>query len=640
VRLKPGLIMATTLAHPSELARGPRGGLTALTLGAVGVVFGDIGTSPLYAMKESFIGAHPLAVDPAHIFGVLSLIFWTMTLVVTIKYVFIILRADNRGEGGSLALLALLSRSLPGGRRTQTLALLGVLATALFYGDAILTPAISVLSAVEGLSVVSDRFTPFVLPIAAGILVGLFMIQSRGTARVGILFGPIVLVYFAVLAVLGISQIVSHPEILGIVNPWWAMNFFLIDPKLAFLALGSVVLAITGAEALYADLGHFGRRPIAIAWLYVAFPCLLLNYMGQGALLLSDPAAAENPFFLMAPEWSRLPLVVLACMATIIASQAVITGAYSITQQAVQLGFLPRFRILHTSEKAAGQIYIPAVNWALLVLVLVLVLTFRQSTALAAAYGIAVTGTMFITTLMLGVLMFAVWKWNRWLAGTALAVFLIVDGAYLASNLTKFMAGGWVPILIGAIAFILLTTWSSGRAIMRERMGEGAMPAEVFIRSCAASAHRVRGTAVFLSSNAEGIPSALLHNMKHNQVLHERVLILTVQVDEVPHVPAEERVNRTELGYGFHRVVLRHGFMDEVDVPADLARLEGCGPEFRMMETSFFLGRQTLIPSARPGMALWREKLFAWMMQNSESAMLFFKLPSNRVVELGSQVEI
>ncbi len=632
--------MATTLTQPAGVAHAPQSGLTALTIGAIGVVFGDIGTSPLYAIKESFIGAHPLAVDPAHIFGVLSLIFWTMTLVVTVKYVFIILRADNSGEGGSLALLALLSRSLPGGRRTQTLALLGVLATALFYGDAVLTPAISVLSAVEGLSVVSDRFTPFVLPIAAAILVGLFAIQSRGTARVGTLFGPIVLVYFAVLAVLGVSQIVSHPEILGIVNPWWAVNFFLIDPKLAFLALGSVVLAITGAEALYADLGHFRRRPIAIAWLYVAFPCLLLNYMGQGALLLSDPSAAENPFFLMAPEWSRLPLVVLACMATVIASQAVITGAYSITQQAVQLGFLPRLRILHTSEKAAGQIYIPAVNWALLALVLVLVLTFRQSTALAAAYGIAVTGTMFITTLMLGVLMFAVWKWNRWLAGAALALFLIIDGAYLASNLTKFMAGGWVPVLIGAIAFIALTTWSRGRAIMRERMGEGAMPVEVFIRSCAASAHRVRGTAVFLSSSAEGIPSALLHNIKHNQVLHERVLILTVQVEALPHVPAEERIRRTDLGHGFHRIVLRHGFMDEVDVPAELARLEGCGPEFRMMETSFFLGRQTLIPSSRPGMAIWREKLFAWMMQNSESAMLFFKLPSNRVVELGSQVEI
>ncbi|HEX8481160.1 MAG TPA: potassium transporter Kup [Allosphingosinicella sp.] len=617
----------------------PREGLPALALGAIGVVFGDIGTSPLYALKESFVGPHPLAVDAAHIYGVLSMIFWSLTLIVTIKYVFIILRADNRGEGGSMALLALLARKLPGSRRAQGMVLLGVLATALFYGDAIITPAISVLSAVEGLIVVEAGLEPLVLPIAVGILLALFFIQSHGTAKVGVVFGPVILVYFATLAVLGIVNIGAHPEILGIVNPAWAVNFFALDPGLAFLAMGSVVLAVTGAEALYADMGHFGRRPIAFAWLWVAFPCLMLNYMGQGALLLDNPAAAANPFYLMAPEWARLPLVGIATMATIIASQAVISGAFSVTQQAVQLGFLPRFNIRHTSEKAHGQIYIPAVNWAMLVLVVALVLTFEQSTNLASAYGIAVTGTMFISTCMLGVLLFSVWRWNRWLAGAAMALFLVVDGAYFASNLAKIPDGGWFPLVVGAVAFTLLTTWATGRRLMRERMEEGAMPIEIFVGS-ASSIPRVSGTAVFLASSAEGVPSALLHNIKHNKVLHERVLILTVMVEQVPHIPEEERIDLVELGPGLFRLKLRYGFMEDVDIPEALGRLDRCGAAFRMMDTSFFLGRQKLIASSRPGMALWREKLFAWMMRNSESAMQFFKLPTNRVVELGSQLEI
>jgi KUP system potassium uptake protein len=614
--------------------------MPALALGAIGVVFGDIGTSPLYALKESFVGPHPLAVDAAHIYGVLSLIFWSLTLIVTIKYVFIILRADNRGEGGSLALLALLSRKLPGSRRAKSMVLLGVLATALFYGDAIITPAISVLSAVEGLIVVQAGLEPLVLPISIGILVGLFFIQSHGTAKVGVIFGPVVLIYFATLAFLGIANIIAHPEILGVVNPVWAVNFFALDPGLAFLALGSVVLAVTGAEAIYADMGHFGRRPIAFAWLWVAFPCLLLNYMGQGALLLDSPEAAANPFYLMAPEWARLPLVAIATMATIIASQAVISGAFSVTQQAVQLGFLPRFNIRHTSEKAHGQIYIPAVNWAMLILVIALVLMFRQSTNLASAYGIAVTGTMFITTCMLGQLLFSVWRWNKWLAGGVTVLFLLIDGAYFASNLAKIPDGGWFPLVVGAVAFTLLTTWAAGRKLMRERMDEGAMPLEVFIQSATGSAGRVPGTAVFLSSSPEGVPSALLHNIKHNKVLHERVLIMTVVVEQVPHVPEEQRVDVVEAGGGFFRVTLRYGFMEEVDVPAALRTLDSCGAKFKMMDTSFFLGRQKLIASSRPGMALWREKLFAWMMRNSESAMQFFKLPTNRVVELGSQLEI
>jgi KUP system potassium uptake protein len=620
--------------------QAPKEGLAKLALGAIGVVFGDIGTSPLYALKESFVGPHPLAVDPAHIYGVLSLIFWSLTLIVTVKYVLIVLRADNDGEGGSLALLALLSRKLPGSRRTRGIVLLGILATALFYGDAIITPAISVLSAVEGLTVVSTELTPLVLPLSVGILVALFVIQSRGTAKVGIVFGPIVLVYFLTLAVLGIVNIVDHPEIFGIVNPWWAVNFFLIDPVLAFLAMGSVVLAVTGAEAIYADMGHFGRKPISVAWLYIAFPCLMLNYMGQGALLLGDPEAAANPFFLMAPDWARLPLVALATMATIIASQAVISGAYSVTQQAVQLGYLPRFAIRHTSEKAAGQIYIPAVNWALLIMVIVLVLTFRQSTNLASAYGIAVTGTMFISTCLLGILLFSVWRWNRWIAGAATGLFLLVDGAYFASNLTKIPDGGWFPLLVGAVAFILLTTWATGRKLMRERMDEGALPVDLFIRSTISSLARVPGTAVFLSSASDGVPSALLHNIKHNKVLHERVLILTVAVQQVPHIAEEKRIELQELGDSFYRVTLRYGFMEEVDIPADLMKLERCGAQFRMMDTSFFLGRQKLIASPHPGMAIWRENLFAWMTRNSESAMQFFKLPPNRVIELGSQVEI
>ncbi|HEX8442798.1 MAG TPA: potassium transporter Kup [Allosphingosinicella sp.] len=614
--------------------------MPALALGAIGVVFGDIGTSPLYALKESFVGPHPLAVDAAHIYGVLSLIFWSLTLIVTIKYVFIILRADNRGEGGSLALLALLSRKLPGSRRAKSMVLLGVLATALFYGDAIITPAISVLSAVEGLIVVQAGLEPLVLPISIGILVGLFFIQSHGTAKVGVIFGPVVLIYFATLAFLGIANIIAHPEILGVVNPVWAVNFFALDPGLAFLALGSVVLAVTGAEAIYADMGHFGRRPIAFAWLWVAFPCLLLNYMGQGALLLDSPEAAANPFYLMAPEWARLPLVAIATMATIIASQAVISGAFSVTQQAVQLGFLPRFNIRHTSEKAHGQIYIPAVNWAMLILVIALVLMFRQSTNLASAYGIAVTGTMFITTCMLGLLLFSVWRWNKWLAGGVTLLFLLIDGTYFASNLAKIPDGGWFPLVVGAVAFTLLTTWAAGRKLMRARMDEGAMPLEVFIQSATGSAGRVPGTAVFLSSSPEGVPSALLHNIKHNKVLHERVLIMTVVVEQVPHVPEEQRVDVVEAGGGFFRVTLRYGFMEEVDVPAALRTLDSCGAKFKMMDTSFFLGRQKLIASSRPGMALWREKLFAWMMRNSESAMQFFKLPTNRVVELGSQLEI
>ncbi len=614
--------------------------LPVLMLGAIGVVYGDIGTSPLYALKESFIGPHPLSVDELHIFGVLSLIFWSLMLIVTAKYVFVAMRADNRGEGGSFALLALISRNLEGNRSTAWIVMLGVLAASLFYGDAMLTPAISVLSAVEGLTIVEDSLAPLVLPISVVILVALFLIQSRGTAKVGALFGPIVLIYFATLATLGVANIVNRPEILGIVNPRWAVAFFLYDPRLAFLAMGSVFLAVTGAETLYADMGHFGRKAIGISWLTLVYPCLMLNYMGQGALLLDTPAAVENPFFLMAPEWARLPLVFIATAATIIASQAVISGAFSVTHQAVQLGFLPRLRTLHTSEKAAGQIYIPAINWGLLAMVLMLVLGFGASTRLASAYGISVVGTMLITTVMLGFLIFRVWRWNRWLAVATIGTFLLIDLAYFASNITKIPDGGWFPLVVAAILFTVLTTWAAGRKLMRERLEETAMPLRTFISS-ARSVHRVRGTAVFLSASSDTIPSALLHNLKHNQVMHERVLILTVAVAEVPYIEGEKRIEVHGAGEGFYRVILHYGFMEEIDIPRDLAGIDTIGMPFNMMNASFFLGRQKLIASKdQPGMALWRERLFAWMTKTSESAMELFKLPTNRVVELGSQLQI
>jgi KUP system potassium uptake protein len=616
------------------------GPLHKLVLGALGIVFGDIGTSPLYAFRETFVGHHPLAVDRLHIFGVLSLIFWSMMIVVTVKYVTVLMRADNNGEGGSMALLALISRQTGTKRWSRLIVLLGVFATALFYGDSMITPAISVLSAVEGLAVVNRGLQPIVLPLAIGILVGLFLIQSRGTARVGALFGPIVTVYFMTLAVLGLMNIASDPSILGALNPYWAFRFFMVDKLQAFLALGSVVLAVTGAEALYADMGHFGRRPIRIGWIYFVLPALMLNYLGQGALLVATPSAIENPFFLMAPEAVRLPLVILATLATIIASQAVITGAFSVTHQAIQLGFIPRIHTKHTSAKAAGQIYIPFINWVLMVMVILLVLTFQSSSNLAAAYGIAVTGAMLIDTAMLGVLLLTMWKWN-WVATVSmLFVYLVVDLAYFSANLTKVPDGGWFPLLIGFVVFTLLTTWAKGRLLMMTRLREAAMPVDVFIRSATSSAARVPGTAVFLTSSPDGVPHALLHNLKHNKVLHERVVILTVKTEAVPFVDAAQRVEIDDLGFDFYRMIIHYGFMEDVNIPEVLREVSGCGNKFKMMDTSFFLARQTLLASERPGMALWREKLFSWMLRNAESAMEFFKLPSNRVVELGSQVEI
>ena len=620
-----------------------------LAVGAVGVVFGDIGTSPLYAFRETFAshhGAPGIHVDPVHIHGVLSLVFWSMMMVVTFKYVLTIMKADNKGEGGSLALLALINRKSENARWTGPFVLLGVFATALFYGDSMITPAMSVLSATEGLQYVHPDFGRWIVPIAVAILFGLFAIQAHGTDKVGKLFGPIMLVYFITLAVLGLLQLAKMPGIVfATVNPVNALNFFVTDGFRAFVAMGSVVLAVTGAEALYADMGHFGRKPIGISWLAFVLPALMLNYMGQGAMVLSQDAAGaaeviKDPFFLMIPDMVRIPVVILALLATIIASQAVISGAFSLTQQAIQLGFMPRMEIKHTSADAAGQIYIPAVNWGLMVMVLLLVLFFRSSSNLAAAYGIAVTGAMFIDTLLLAAVLVTLWRWPLWRALPLILAFIVVDLAYLGANLIKVPDGGWVPLLMGLFIFTLLTTWSRGRALMRQNMAEGSIPIEIFAKSAHSSAARVPGTAIFMASSSSGVPSALLHNIKHNKVLHERVVILTVAIQDVPFVRSEARADLEDLGQGFYRLILRYGFLEETDIPAALQEVAGCGTKFDMMHTSFFLSRQTLLPSSKPGMAIWREKLFAWMLRNAASAMAFFRLPTNRVVELGSQIEI
>ncbi|QFT77463.1 potassium transporter Kup [Erythrobacter sp. THAF29] len=637
---------ATAPAHqPPTGGKGHSASQTALAVGAIGIVFGDIGTSPLYAFRETFVGPHPLALDQAHVLGVISLIFWSMTLVVAIQYVTILMRADNKGQGGSLALVALISRSISKSKYGWVAVLLGVFATSLFYGDSMITPAISVLSAVEGLTVVDAGLQRYVIPIALALLVFLFVLQKRGTAKVGALFAPVMIVYFTVIAGMGLWQILGTPEILWALNPYYAVNFFVLDGWLAFLALGSVVLAVTGSEALYSDMGHFGRGPMRLSWFGFVMPCLLFNYFGQGAMIIGLPPeqaaeAIQSPFFFLASEEWRLPLVFLATVATFIASQAVISGAFSITHQAIQMGYIPRLNVRHTSETEGGQIYIPFINWALMVAVIILVLTFQNSSNLASAYGIAVTGAVTIDTLLMGVLFVGVWKWKWWYAAPLVLLFLIVDGAYFAANLTKVPDGGWFPLLVGFVAFLLLTTWARGRKLMRERMSEHALPIEIFAKSAKNSAVRVPGTAIFMASSTAGVPSALLHNIKHNKVLHERVVILTVDIADVPYVDPENRCEITDLGDGFYRAVLHYGFMEETDVPKGLKQMERCGGEFDMMNTSFFLSRQTLLASDKPGMAIWREKIFAWLLRNSASAMDFFKLPTNRVVELGSQVEI
>ena len=622
------------------ISHGRAQSIATLMLGAIGVVYGDIGTSPLYAFKECFSGTHPLPADAEHVLGVLSLVFWSVTIVVSFKYTMLMMRADHLGQGGSLALLALVEVITRKTWLAPVVTVLGIFAAALFYGDSMITPAISVLSAVEGLEVALPGVERFIIPITVAILVFLFMIQASGTARIARFFAPVMVVWFIVLAVIGAVNIAQAPGVVAALNPIYAVRFFVNDGMYAFLALGSVVLALTGAEALYADMSHFGCKPIRRAWFMFVGPSLIINYFGQGALLLNNPAAAANPFFEMAPQWGALPMVGLAACATVIASQAVISGAFSVTRQAMQLGFLPRMSTIHTSATEEGQIYIPFVNWTLMVSVMVLLLGFQSSTKLAAAYGVAVTGTMMIDTLLLAFVIFMLWRWSLWQGILVVSVLLLVDLAFFAANITKIANGGWFPLAIGVAAFIFLVTWKKGRALLAARLHEEAMPVETFLNSLGKSVTRVAGTAIFMTGGADGVPHALLHNMKHNKVLHERVIFLTVVTDGIPHVDASARIMLQHLGRRFYRVILRFGYLDDTDVPAALKLAQPLGLELNEMDTSYFLGRETLISSARPGMAVWREGLFAWMSRSATSAMVFFKLPVNRVVELGTQVEI
>lgn len=620
----------------------PKQALPALMLGAMGVVFGDIGTSPLYAFREAFSGSH--AVSPTHdnVLGILSLMLWALILVVSLKYVIFIMRANNKGEGGIMALIALVQRAFhDNSRRRLVLVTLGLFGAALFYGDSMITPAISVLSAVEGLKIAAPGLESFVVPLALLILAGLFFIQYRGTGSVGAWFGPVMLVWFTVLGGLGLASVAQTPEVLGAINPQYAVDYFRMHGLAGWTILGAVVLAVTGAEALYADMGHFGRTPIQIAWVTLVFPGLVLNYFGQGALILRNPTAAENPFYLLAPEWALYPMIILATFATVIASQAVISGAFSVTRQAIQLGYLPRMQVRHTSDSEIGQIYIPFINRALFVGVALLVLGFQSSSELAAAYGIAVAGTMAIDTLLAFTVMWALFKWRLPVALAFMVFFFLIDLAFVAANVPKILHGGWFPLAIGLVVFTLLATWKQGRQLLFQRMQSDAIDLTTFIEGIAAFSHeRVAGTAIFLHATGKGVPHAMLHNLSHNKVLHERVIVLTVVTEDIPIVPDIDHIWIEPLGEGFYRMQLHYGFREDPDIPAALKQCAKQGMSFHIMETSFFLSRETLIATKMPGMALWREKLFVWMTQNAEGAMRFFKLPVNRVLELGTQIEI
>ncbi|MBT2866622.1 low affinity potassium transporter Kup [Chromobacterium violaceum] len=613
--------------------------MAGLTLAALGVVYGDIGTSPLYTLRECFVSQN-LPTTPDNIFGILSLIFWSLIFVVSIKYVAFVLRADNRGEGGIMALMALARHYTTHAARWK-IVLLGLFGAALFYGDAIITPAVSVLSAAEGMEVLSSGMEAYVLPMAVGVLVGLFLLQRHGTARVGLMFGPVMTVWFAILGILGLHQIIQQPAVLQALNPWHAVTFVQQNGFHAFLTLGSVVLALTGAEALYADMGHFGKTPIRRAWFSLVLPGLGLNYFGQGALLMSNPAAIKNPFFLLAPDWALLPMIVLATLATVIASQAVISGAYSLTRQAILLGYCPRLEVRHTSDKEIGQIYMPFINWALLVAVLVVVLTFKSSSSLAAAYGIAVTGTMLITTLLFFVVARVNWRWPLPLALGITLLFGVIDTAFFAANVHKVADGGWLPLVMGMAIFTLMSTWKQGRDILFKRLREQALPLDDFIHNLEAyPPARVEGTAVFLTSTLHGVPHALLHNLKHNKVLHERVVLMTVRTEDIPYVPEDERLEIVQMSASFWRVMARYGFKEEPNVVEVLDKCAKEGFEMELMDTSFFLSRETIVSTGHPGMARWRQKIFLWMSKNALRATDFFQVPTNRVVELGAQVEL
>jgi KUP system potassium uptake protein len=615
--------------------------LAALTLAAIGVVYGDIGTSVLYAVKEVFGSGH-VPFTPANVYGILSIFFWTLTVIVSIKYVVLVLRADNHGEGGLVAMLALASQAVKDQPRLRKVLLaVGIFGSSLFYGDGVITPAISVLSAVEGLEVVSPRFKEGVIPLTLVILFGLFAVQKRGTAGIGKFFGPITLVWFLVLSVLGVANIVNHPEILTAISPHHAVRFMWHNPGTTFIILGAVVLCVTGAEALYADLGHFGKKPIRLAWFSVVMPSLTLNYFGQGALLLENPDAVKNPFFLMAPDWALLPLVVLATAATVIASQALITGAFSVTKQVVQLGYLPRLQVQHTSVRETGQIYIPFVNWGLFVAIVLAVVLFRSSSALASAYGIAVTLDMLITTTLTFFVIRYSWKYPLWLCIAATGWFFIVDVTFFTSNMLKLFHGGWFPLAIGGAIFTLMMTWKQGREILNHKLRDDAIDLKSFLESVFVSPPtRVEGTAIFLTAEPGAVPNALLHNLKHNKVLHDHNLFVTVRSHEVPWIGLGKRLEVDSLGHNCWQVVIHYGFKNDFDVPRALEHMRNRGCEIQPMTTSYFLSRDVVVPTIGGGMATWREKLFAQMHHNASAAADFLKLPNNAVVELGSKIEI
>ncbi|MEW6271567.1 MAG: potassium transporter Kup [Thermodesulfobacteriota bacterium] len=647
----------STLAKPSPPAAAEplsvaephvHGSLRQLALGALGVVYGDIGTSPLYALRECFIGPHAVAITHGNILGVLSLIFWSLVMVISVKYLTFVMRADNQGEGGILALLALskagaADRTAPSSR--YGLLLLGLFGAALLYADGMITPAISVLSAVEGLGIATSAFEPFILPITVIILVALFAVQHRGTAGIAAIFGPVMLAWFAVLGILGLVRIVvqhgDHISVLTSVNPLYALAFFRENGWAGFLVLGSVVLVITGGEALYADMGHFGRRPIRVAWYAVVMPGLMLNYLGQGVLLLENGQQVRNPFYELAPAWGLYPLVALSTGATIIASQALISGAFSLTQQAVQLGFVPRFTVVHTSQAAHGQIYIPQINHILMVLCVLLVLGFQSSSALAGAYGMAVTGTMAITTLLFYAVARERWTWTRVATVAIVAAFLLFDAAYLGANTLKLFDGGWFPLVVGAVIFTVMTTWKRGRAELGRLLRLGSLPMDLFLADLATQQPpRVPGTAVFMTSDTGGVPNVLLHHFKHNKVLHQRVILLSIVTERRPEVPASERVDIVPLEHGFYRVIARFGFMEKPSVDVVLRCAASQGLVIEVPSTTFFLGRETLLATGRSGMMTWRKKLFAFLARNAPSAVQYFGIPPNRVIELGAQFEL
>ena len=638
----------SSLLRPVEISRGSnphkKGASVSLMFAAIGIVFGDIGTSPLYALKECFSAEHGIPFSPGAVYGVISMVFWAFAIVVSLKYVMFVMRANNHGEGGILALMALALRTVPSNsKRSLMIIMAGVFGACMFYGDAIITPAISVLSAVEGLEVISPDLTRFVLPITIFILVALFLIQKTGTDVVGKLFGPIMTIWFIAIGLMGLYQVVQDPVILVAVNPLYAIDFLIEHSLQGFIVLGAVFLVLTGAEALYADMGHFGVKPIRMGWFYIVMPCLILNYFGQGAMFLNHPETISNPFFLMVPEIFVFPLVILATLATVIASQAVISGAFSMTSQAILLGFVPRMKVLHTSDREIGQIYMPLVNWSLLVLVVAVVLAFKQSANLAAAYGIAVTTTMIVTTFLAAIVMRVVWRWNAFLVALVIGSFLIVDLAFLTANLLKIIEGGWFPLLLGAFLFMLLMTWYQGRRILRKNAMEGGIALKGFIEALMQHPpHRVEGTAVFLTAHVDYLPVSFLHNLKHNHVLHERVIFLKVSIWDVPYVKDEERITLRDLGDGIYVVRAVYGFNETPDVSHVIELIEKSSElKFDLMDTSFFLSRDTIIASKdTPGMAVWRERLFCWMYQNAGRQSDFFKIPSNRLVELGAKVEI